>query len=339
MNRKDDHIAGALNQTFRHNDFDEMRFLHDPLKATSVDHVNVKQDFAGESFCLPVYINAMTGGSVQAYEINRRLAMLAKHFNLPLALGSVKAGLHDQKWADSFKIAREIDPDGFIMANIGGENTLDVARRAIELIDASLLQIHLNPVQELIMPEGDRDFSSIASNIKTMASSLDIPIVVKEVGFGMTKETLKTLKGLGISNVDISGRGGTNFASIENARRGVSMEYMSEWGQSTVESLLEASQVDGLTIIASGGVRNALDVVKALKLGATMVGMSGYFLKLVKHNTHSEAVRIFNHFLRDIKKIMALIGANTIDEIRDKPIIFSEKLIHYMNERQIKGVY
>ncbi|MGM0435903.1 MAG: type 2 isopentenyl-diphosphate Delta-isomerase [Bacillota bacterium] len=338
MNRKDDHISGALNQTFKHNDFDEIRFIHDPLAASSVEHVNVKKTFANQTFSLPIYINAMTGGSVHAYEINKRLAMLAKHFNLPLALGSVKAGLRDRKWEESFKIVREIHPDGFIMANIGGENTLEIARRAIELIDASLLQIHLNPVQELIMPEGDRDFSLVKANIQKIASSLDVPIVVKEVGFGMSRDTLQRLKTLGVTNVDISGRGGTNFASIENARRRVSMDYLSDWGQSTVESLLEATQVSGLTIIASGGVRNPLDAVKALRLGASMVGMSGYFLKLVKNNTHEEAVRIFDYFIRDFKKIMTLIGADTIDEIADKPIVLSQKLIHYMNERQIKGV-
>jgi isopentenyl-diphosphate delta-isomerase len=338
VNRKDDHIEGALKQNFKTNDFDEVRFIHNPLSATSVDEVSLETKFLGSVFEMPVYINAMTGGSLQGYEINKRLGMLAEHFSLPLALGSIKAGLNDQKLADSFKIAREIDPKGCIMANIGGETTLDMAKKAIDLIDASMLQIHLNPAQELIMPEGDRNFNAISNNISEIVSAMKVPIVVKEVGFGMSKETVEKLKGFGITHIDISGRGGTNFADIENQRRTIPMEYLNDWGQSTVESLLEASQVEDITIIASGGVRNALDVVKALRLGASMVGMSGFFLKLVKHNTHEESVNRVERFIREIKKIMVLIGANSIEEIAEKPIVFSPKLIHYMEQRQLKGI-
>lgn len=338
MNRKDDHIKGALNQSFKVNTFDEVRFLHEPLSATALNDVDTSVTCFNQAFSMPIYINAMTGGSIQGFEVNKRLAMLAKHFNLPLALGSIKAGLHSQRWAESFKIAREIYPEGFIMANMGGENDLYTARRAVELIDASLLQIHLNPVQELIMPEGDRDFNKISENIQQIGASLDVPVVVKEVGFGMTRETLEKLKGLGITHVDLSGRGGTNFASIENMRRTQPIDYLDDWGQSTVESLLEASNVEGLTIMASGGVRHPLDAIKALRLGASMVGMSGYFLKLVHHYTHEEAITQFNAFITDMKRLMALLGANTVDSLRTKPIVLSQNLVNYVQFRNLKGI-
>jgi len=335
MNRKDDHLNSALNNQDYLNHFDHVRFIHHALSNIKTEKVDLSAQFLGNTYPLPFFINAMTGGSKQAREINEKLALLAKHFNIPLALGSISTALKNPAWEEDFKVSRRIYQDGTLLANLGAEHTLDNALKAIELIKADGLQIHLNNVQEIVMPEGDRDFSQHYNNLKILNESLDIPIIVKEVGFGMSFETLKQLKDIGIKTVDVAGKGGTNFSKIENLRRETSYEFFNDWGQSTVESLLEASKIKGLNIIASGGIRNALDVIKALRLGANFIGMSGWFLNIVKDNTLEHAIKEVENLIEGLKGIMCVLNAKNIGSLKEKPIIFSHDLKNYMNQRNI----
>ncbi|MFW6284962.1 MAG: type 2 isopentenyl-diphosphate Delta-isomerase [Bacillota bacterium] len=334
MNRKDDHIKGALDQSVRSNDFDQVRFIHDPLGETAYGEVSLNGTMAGHAFPLPIYINAMTGGASQSETINRRLAMLAKHYGIPMAVGSMSAAMKDEQWAKSFTVVRDVFPEGFILANLGAEVDTATARRAVHLINADALQLHLNPLQELIMPEGDHDFSHTASNIQAIKDGLDVPIMVKEVGFGIGRETLKKLHAIGIRMVDVSGTGGTNFATIENRRRDHALDYLEGFGLSTVESLIEATDfTTTMEIHASGGIRNPLDVLKALRLGASMVGMSRYFLNLVTTYEHEEAIQVFDRFIDGMKRIMVLLGAKNLAELKEKPMVLSPTLDHYRLQR------
>ncbi|MDV8581759.1 alpha-hydroxy-acid oxidizing protein, partial [Streptococcus pneumoniae] len=179
-----------------------------------------------------------------------------------------------------FSIVRKTNPKGTIFSNVGADVPEDKALQAVELLDAQALQIHENSPQELVMPEGNREFASWMSNIESIVKRVDVPVIIKEVGFGMSKETLQALYDIGVNYVDVSGRGGTNFVDIENERRSnKDMNYLSQWGQSTVESLLESTEFqDRLNIFASGGLRTPLDAVKCLALGAKAIGMSRPFL-------------------------------------------------------------
>lgn len=332
-NRKDDHIEQALKQPMKPNDFDRVRFVPEALAQLDTKRIDASVDVFDWRFEHPIYINAMSGGSDRAKEMNIKLAKLAAHFNLPMASGSVSAAIKDSQWNESFRVIRDHHPKGFILANVGLSQTLDGALKAVDLLKANALQIHLNSAQEIVMPEGDRDFSFWEERLKSMLEAVPVPIVVKEVGFGMAKPSLDHFASLGVKYVDVSGRGGTNFITIENARRKYPLTHFDDFGFSTVESLLEAKS-SPLTVFASGGVRGAFDVVKALALGAKMVGLSGYFLKLVQHHTLDEAIAITDQFLKDIRLIMAILNAPNLTALREKTLVFEGSLQQFINQRQ-----
>ncbi len=334
MNRKDDHIQSSLNQPFRDNDFDHVRFVPDSLCYTDVQDVNLTCSHFGFTFKAPIYINAMSGGSDQSKWINEKLAMIAKTCGIAIATGSVSAAIKDQRWLESFQVIRSIYQDGCVMANVGLSQDATGAQKAIDILSANVLQIHLNAAQEITMPEGDRVFSSWPSRLKDMVSKVSVPVIVKEVGFGMSQKTLLELKSYGVTYVDISGKGGTNFIQVENERRKEPLKVFESHGFSTVESLLEAQKVDGLHIFASGGVRDPYDVVKALALGADMVGLSGYFLKLVTHHPIEEAILIAQDFIEGVHMIMAVLNVKNVLELRQLPRLYSPKLEHFIHQRK-----
>lgn len=220
------------------------------------------------------------------------------------------------------------------MANIGADKTLKDAIEAIEILNANILQIHLNVVQEMIMPEGDRNFKYLEENIKEIVQNVKVPVIVKEVGFGMSLNTLEKLKSLGVKTIDISGSGGTNFAIIENARREEAFVSLNNFGISTVESLLETKNISGIDILASGGIRNPLDVIKALILGAKAVGMSKYFLNIVTNYSMEEAIKSIEKFIIELKSIMTILGKRKINELRDVEIVLSSDLESYIRQRK-----
>lgn len=212
--RKDEHIKFANEEEVGTNDFDKIILEHNSLPNLNYQEINLESDFLGFKSNYPFYINAMTGGSQKALEINKKLALIAKHFNIPIVLGSQSAAFKDPKLIETYKIVRDNYETGIIVANVSANATLEQAIKAVEMVNANALSIHINVVQELVMDEGDRDFSKWQSNIKTIVDNLTVPVIVKEVGFGMSKEVIERLKSLGVKYIDVSGKGGTNFARI-----------------------------------------------------------------------------------------------------------------------------
>ena len=312
MNRKDDHIQFALAQPFQSNDFDKVRLTHHAFPETNLGDIDLTTSIFNKTFPYPFYINAMTGGSEQAGLLNQRFARLAKHFQIPMATGSITAAIKDPSLLKTFTVIREIYPEGFVIANIGAGHPLENAKKAIDLLKANALQIHVNAVQEIVMPEGDKDFQGWLSSIEKIRQGISVPLIVKEVGFGMSAKTLEQLSAIGVRYVDVAGKGGTNFSKIENNRRAQTLSSFDDWGQSTVESLLAAKPFPNLHIIASGGIRQPMDVIKSLVMGAKMVGLSGYFLHLMKEKTDEEAVVAIQSFIEELKLIMLLLGKSTI---------------------------
>lgn len=334
-NRKDDHINEALNQMTQMNDFDCVRFVPEALARLNTHEIDTTVDVFGQRFPYPIYINAMSGGSERAKAMNMKLSKLASALNLPMASGSVSAAIKDPQWNESFTVIREHHPKGFVMANVGLSQTLEGAQQAISLLDANALQVHLNSAQEIVMPEGDRDFSLWKKRLEEMLKHVNVPVIVKEVGFGMSRETIELFASMGVEYVDVSGRGGTNFITIENTRRTFPLEHFDTYGFSTVESLIEAKD-SKMTVFASGGVRGAFDVVKALALGAHMVGMSGYFLKLVHDLPLEDAIAKTQQLLQDIRMIMGILNAPNLESLRSKPILFDTALAHFIHQRSLQ---
>ncbi|OJG60566.1 isopentenyl pyrophosphate isomerase [Enterococcus italicus DSM 15952] len=285
----------------------------------------------------PFFINAMTGGSEKTKQINEQLATLARETSLAMATGSVSIALKDPSVQDSFTIVRKTNPTGMILANVGAGSSLEQAQRAIDLLEANALQIHVNAPQELVMPEGDRDFRYWLEDIAKIASTLSIPVIVKEVGFGMTRETIQQLIDCGITSIDVSGQGGTSFTQIENARRkNREFGYLDSYGLSTVQSLLEANEVPyPYEFIASGGIRQAYDIFKALALGANAVGISGTILTHLLTKGLDETILLVQQWQSELTTLYAMTGSKTTAQTRTVPLYFTGSVREWCDARRI----
>lgn len=325
--RKDDHVKLALEQGPFSNDFGLVRIVHQGLPNCNYDDIDPSIKLFDTTFGFPFYINAMTGGSLKTMETNRKLALIAKRFNLMMAVGSQHAALDESDLEPSFKIVRETYPEGFIIGNVSANASLERAQRAVAMIDANALGIHINVAQEITMDEGDRSFDHWETNIESIVKGLSVPVIVKEVGFGMSNQTVSKLIDLGVENVDVSGRGGTNFIWIENERsQNKRFDYLVDWGISPVESLLmNQNNAENVNLLASGGVTTPLDVIKLLILGAKAVGISGYFLKAAQKE-ESEMMLEVENFLHEFKLIMLMLGCKTIQDLANCEIQLLERL-------------
>lgn len=338
MNRKDEHVS--LAKAFfkeQRNDFDNLQILHHSLPEVDFNDVLIGSELLGQRFSSPFFINAMTGGSEKTKEINRQLAIIAQTCDLMIATGSVSAALKNPDVAESFSIVRETYPQGFILANVGAGTNAENAQKAIHLLKADALQIHLNAPQELVMPEGDRTFIHWRTTIKEIIQSVTVPVIVKEVGFGMSRETIRQLLDLGVQTIDVSGNGGTSFTQIENARRSKrELAYLDSYGQSTVISLLEANEVPHpYERIASGGVRDAYDIFKALCLGAKSVGISGAILNLLLSKGLDAAIEQVQSWQNELKILYTMAGKASTKELKKVPLIFSGDVKNWCEARQI----
>ncbi|MBA2875009.1 type 2 isopentenyl-diphosphate Delta-isomerase [Thermaerobacillus caldiproteolyticus] len=334
--RKIEHIAHALSTgSVGKHGFDDIVFVHQSLPNLRTNDIDLRTTLGELTLSSPLFINAMTGGGGRAtLEINKGLAEAAKECRIAMAVGSQMAALKDANERPSFEIVRQVNPNGVIFANIGSEATVEDAKRVVDMIEANGLQIHLNVVQELIMPEGDRDFTGALRRIEQIVRHVDVPVIVKEVGFGMSKETAVQLADVGVMIVDVGGFGGTNFARIENQRRSAILSYFNEWGISTAASIVEVSQtVPHLSVIGSGGVRTAFDAAKAIALGAAAVGVAGSFLKLLIEEGAESLVEEIHALHTDLSLIMSALGAKTIEELRRVPLVIRGDTHHWLTER------
>lgn len=314
-NRKDDHLRLATGQHEARpadNEFDNVAFVHHALAGIDSAAVSLATDFAGFHWSKPLFVNAMTGGSPRAGAVNRDLAIAARETGIPLASGSLSAFFADPDTADTFRVLRRENPDGFLMANINATTSVDNARRAVDLLSAQAVQIHLNAVQEIVMPEGDRSFGSWPGQIARIAAGVEVPVIVKEVGFGLSRTTVCQLEELGVAVADVAGRGGTNFAQLENDRRpGRDFAFLQDWGQSTAACLLALRGVSTIPVLASGGIRHPLDIARSLALGAVGVGVSGRFLHTLVTAGLPALIDQITTWLEQLVSLMTILGAPT----------------------------
>ncbi|PTK23827.1 MULTISPECIES: type 2 isopentenyl-diphosphate Delta-isomerase [Mammaliicoccus] len=334
--RKNEHIQLALD-TYSpvSTDFDKVQLIHQSIPSINKNQIDLSVKFPHFTFKYPIYINAMTGGSERAATINKELAQIAKACNIPMAVGSTHSALKDPNAESSFTVVRDENPEGLIFSNVGADIEYAKAKKSIELLNADALQIHVNAPQELIMPEGDTEFENWLTNIQEIQDNIDIPVIIKEVGFGMSAETIQKVKDIGIQYVDVSGRGGTNFADIENQRRPLKdMAFLNQWGQSTVQSLLEAQLLNAdIYILASGGVKNPLDAIKSLVLGAEAVGLSGYVLKYLDAYGVEDTIEHMKQFIEQMHVIANLLNASNVSDLKSVSYVLSPELQTYVEQR------
>ena len=325
--RKDEHLELAvhLHRQDRANAFDDVSFIHHSLPGVSAEQVDIGTTVLGSRWEAPFYINAMTGGTQATAAINADLAEAAAEAGVAIACGSQHVALHDPERADGFHVIRRRAPGAFVLANVGPTVSPQEAARAVEMLEADALQIHLNAAQELVMPEGDRDFSGWEEAVATIVAAVPVPVVVKEVGFGLSRLTIDALARTGVAAVDVAGAGGTDFIAIENERRPQrDLSYLVGWGQSTALCLLESlsgSEPVSLPVLASGGVRNPLDVVRSLALGACAVGASGHVLRTLVKEGPEALRRELSTWGDHVRTLMTLLGAADVAQLRRTDVV------------------
>jgi len=269
-----------------------VKLIHNALPEIDYEAVETAQNFLNHDFKAPIIIDSMTGGTPEATKINSRLSLVAEKFGLGMGLGSQRAGLLSSELAETYSIARSNAPSAFLVANIGGAQLskglkVQEIRSMIEMIEANALVVHLNPLQELIQPEGEPKYKGVLSKIKEICANFDIPIIVKEVGAGISMEVAKKLESAGVSAINVAGSGGTSWAGVEKLRAETAHdsnkinlgELFWDWGIPTAVSLIEVRNSVKIPVIASGGIRNGLEIAKCIALGANMCGMAFPFLR------------------------------------------------------------
>lgn len=337
--RKDEHVQLVMDdrreQPRKANDFDDVELVHHALDGIDPARVTLATDVGPWRWPVPLYVNGMTGGSEKTGAINRALAIAARETGTPIASGSMSVALGDPSTLPSFRVLREENPDGFVLANLGAERSPDDARRVVELLEADALQVHLNAAQETVMPEGSRGFDRWAASLEAIVAAVPVPVVVKEVGFGLSARTLSRLHGMGVQVADVAGRGGTDFAAVENARRsGRDFAYLAGWGQSAVSCLLDAPS-PAPALLASGGVRTPLDVVRALALGAKAVGVAGAFLAVAVEGGEEAAVAEIRRWHEHLVALHALVGAATPADLTTTDVLLHGRVLEFARLRGI----
>ena len=336
--RKLDHIKHALSTgQSRATWLEDIRFVHQALPDSNWDKVSLQTKIGELVFGSPFFINAMTGGGgAKTTELNSQLARISREMNIPMAVGSQMAAIKNPEEIATYATVRKENPTGIIFANLGSEATVDQAKRAVDMLEANALQIHLNVIQELTMPEGDRDFKGALSRIEQLVNELDVPVIVKETGFGISREAALKLQSINVAAIDVGGFGGTNFASIENERRHRKLTYFNDWGIPTAAALIETTTLkSNVPILASGGIQHALDMVKCLSLGASAVGIAGVVLKTLVEDGEQATIDEIKDINEDLTMLMVSLGANSIEELQQVQLIISGELHHYLTQRGI----
>ena len=309
--RKKDHIRLALADKTTLTSLDAYAIDYNSVPRFGLDNLDTSTTICNKKWQFPFFINAITAGGEECNKINQDFMEVSKACGIEFFPGSYSPALKDKNDEAAY-------PKGYSI-NLGLDKDPNLILDAIEKTKAQYIQLHTNPLQEIVMPEGDHNFESWLSTLTEVSKKSPIPVILKETGFGMNEETIKLAINLNLAAVDVSGMGGTNFARIENGRREDKSTYLENIGYTTAESLeFAAPYRDKIDIIASGGIRNPLDVVKCLALGAKAVGVSKTFLEILVNDGKEELIDEIEKWKKELKFLMILMNAKNIDELYGK---------------------
>ncbi|MGQ9514076.1 MAG: type 2 isopentenyl-diphosphate Delta-isomerase [Thermoproteota archaeon] len=348
--RKLDHVRICLSRDVQARQvsagFGDVLLVHRALSDLNLDDVNISGKFLGHKVSSPLIISSMTGGTEKAESINRILAEVAEEMMLPISVGSMRAAIEESDLERTFRVVRKYCSKTMVIANIGAvqlvEHGPSYGLKAVEMVEADALAVHLNKLQEGVMVGGDTAFKGVPNALARLAEKLDVPIIVKETGAGISSEDARALRSLGIKCIDVAGSGGTSFAGVEYFRafeqgsskgQKLSLDFW-DWGIPTVASLVEVCTNFDLEVVCSGGVRSGIDAAKALALGATCVGVALPLLR--KTQAGIEAVKEWIDLFNDeLRLSMFLSGASSLEEMRSCPIIFMGTMRNWLLSRGI----
>jgi len=325
--RKKDHVDLCIDGDVGYKTptgFDSYYFRHNALPEVNLDDVSVEAELLGRTFSFPLMISSMTGGYSDAGRINAQIARVCEAENLPFGVGSQRALLDHPEEIESFSVVRDEAPTAFIAANIGGAQvagglTNEQMSALIESIKADAIIVHLNPLQELVQPEGDREFAGVEDGIARLVIQSPVPVIVKETGAGISGDVAGRLLSIGVSVIDVAGAGGTSWSKVENMRKDdmQSTEMFNEWGIPTLTCLQEAEQLRGkfrFEMIASGGIRGAEDIVKSICLGADFTASARPVIKALMNGGEDELHDLIRVWKEQTTLILTLLGRRSLRE-------------------------
>ena len=347
--RKTEHIKISLNQNVQARKtttgFEDIHFIHKALPEIDEQEIDLSTTVFNHKFSAPLIVGAITGGTLEATKINATIAEAVEELGVGMGVGSQRAAIEDKKLEKTFAITRKKAPTAFLIANLGGVQlvngyTVKEVKKAIEMIDADAVAIHLNPLQEAVQPEGQTNFRGVLEKIRDVAKELDKPVIVKETGAGIAAEDAKKLETAGVEGIDVSGAGGTSFAAVEfyrAKRRGKGLQrrlgdVFWDWGIPTAISIVEVSQTVSIPVIASGGIRDGVDVAKALALGANLTGLSQPVLQAAVKGV-KETKNTLSLLTKELKSVMFLVGADSVETLQQVPLVVTGKTAEWLRMR------
>lgn len=340
--RKLDHILISLKKDVASktkNGFEDVALVHRALPEIDRDEIDLCTTFFGRKISAPILIAGMTGGHEKAKKINENLAIAAQELNIPMGVGSQRAGIENEKLAYTYSIARDAAPDAFLIANLGAVQLckgygIKEARKAIDMIGANALAVHLNPLHEVIQPEGETDFKGCIRGIEKL-NNLGVPIIAKETGAGIAKEEAVLLEKAGVAGIDVGGLGGTSFSAVEYYRKKASKgKLFWDWGIPTAISTVECAESTKLQVIATGGIRNGIEVAKALALGANACGIALPLLSKAVKSSREVAAEL-QRIIEELRTTMFLVGAANVGELKNSDVVITGKTKDWLESRGI----
>ena len=327
--RKSDHIRINLEEDVRSGlstGLERYRFIHQALPEIDLDDVDLNLQLFGRKLQAPLLISSMTGGTAEAAEINRTLAIAAQETGIAMGLGSQRAAVDHPELAPTFQVRHQA-PDILLFANLGAVQLnygygLKECQQAVDMIEADALILHLNALQEAVQPEGDTRFGGLLGKIEAVCKALSVPVIAKEVGWGFSEQTARQLADAGVAAIDVAGAGGTSWTQVEmyraqNERQARLAAAFIDWGIPTAQSILNIrSTAPEMTIFASGGLRNGTDIAKCIALGASLGGMAGPYLKAATQSV-DETIATIHEVKREIQVCMFAAGVPNLEVLRE----------------------
>jgi isopentenyl-diphosphate Delta-isomerase len=340
IQRKKDHIELCLTDDVafktKTNGLENYEFEHYAITEVDIKKIDLSTKFFGKTISLPFMISSMTGGTSEAGKINEKLAIVANSLNIPIGLGSQRQALEGDSHHSTYKVVRKNAGSVPVLGNIGASQVIQSKdligdfKKLSDLIEADALIIHVNILQELVQTEGEPNFCGLLKILEKVIPKLNVPLIVKEVGSGISKRAAKNLLETGVQGIDVAGSGGTSWAAVELMRKHEENTFFNEWGLPTsycLRTVKELKKDFSFTLIGSGGITNGVDVAKAIALGADVTASARILFQVVIRNDVDDVIKLINEWFVTVKQIMLLTGCHNLKKLKSGILKRKEELI------------